>query len=68
MASRSPSEGAVLQCYQCHSVHGSNTIGSTNAVEGNLYDASDAVENWNSKILRLDPGGRNVSSTLRQPQ
>ncbi len=57
LASRSPSEGAVLQCYQCHSVHGSDTIGTTNAVEGNLYNASDAVENWNSKILRLDPGG-----------
>ena len=48
-------QGAVLQCWQCHSVHGANTIGSTNAVEGSLYNASDAVESWNTKILRLDP-------------
>ncbi len=48
-------QGRVLQCWQCHSVHGANTIGSTNAVEGNVYDASDAVESWNTKILRLDP-------------
>jgi hypothetical protein len=45
-------QGKVLQCWQCHSVHGANTIGAT-------YDSSDAIENWNTKILRLDPAGDN---------
>lgn len=57
LSNRDTLEGAVLQCYQCHSVHGANSIGTTNAVEGNSYNSSDAVENWNSKILRLDPAG-----------
>lgn len=43
-------EGAVLQCYQCHSVHGANTIGAG-------YSASDSIESWDTKILRLDPAG-----------
>lgn len=43
-------EGAVLQCYQCHSVHGANTIG------GPGYPAAWAAP-WASKILRLDPAG-----------
>lgn len=66
LPNRDPSgEGAVLQCYQCHSVHGGGTIGQDSNVDGqidlapdgNRYTASDAIETWNTKILRLDPAG-----------
>lgn len=43
-------DGAMLQCYQCHSVHGANTIG------GPGYPAEWASP-WSDKILRLDPAG-----------
>ena len=56
LAARSSGSAGVLQCYQCHSVHGSDTLGSTSSA-GELYNSSDAVESWNTKILRLDPGG-----------
>jgi len=58
-------EGAVLQCYQCHSVHGADTIGHDANGDGSLdpvsdgyiYDGNGLGENWNTKILRIDPGG-----------
>jgi hypothetical protein len=47
---RDPNDGdddGVLQCYACHSVHGSDTMGT--ATTGN--------SKWGDKILRLDPNG-----------
>lgn len=46
----SADSNGILQCYQCHSVHGANTIGAT-------YNSSDGIDSWNTKILRLDPAG-----------
>lgn len=61
--------GAELDCYQCHSVHGANTIGFDGnndaildpiSLNGNVYNSNDDVESWNTKILRVDPSGDNV--------
>lgn len=58
--------GAELDCYQCHSVHGADTIGhdadndgTLDAInlDGNIYDGGDYIETWNAKILRVDPSG-----------
>ena len=58
-----------LNCYQCHSVHGANTIGydidfdgipDPIALSGAAYDGDDGVENWNTKILRADPSGDGI--------
>lgn len=57
LANRDPfGEGAVLQCYQCHSVHGANTVG------GPGYSLTGWVipPTWDRKILRLDPSGDGV--------
>jgi len=61
--------GPKLNCPQCHSVHGANTIGFDIDFDGipdptgpynAAYDGDDGVENWNSKILRVDPSGDGI--------
>lgn len=68
----SPRNGGAsgeLNCYQCHSVHGANTIGfdidfdgipDPIALTGVAYNGDDGVENWNTKILRADPSGDGI--------
>jgi hypothetical protein len=43
-----------LQCHDCHSVHGANTI------QKKIADGWQLPAGWGSKILRLDPAGNGV--------
>jgi hypothetical protein len=67
--------GGQLQCYQCHSVHGANTIGFDKdhdgnldpvALDGKVYTSNDGLENWDTKILRVDPSGDGVPLAKNQ--